>query len=75
MVGEKYPFMAKLRNGTRVNVHSINELFMVISCTDSSNVVYDEHQHVTKVKYKGTEITLFGAENNGDIPSFFWRRL
>ena len=72
MVREKYPFVARLRDGTHVKVYSLNELFMIISGMGTSNVVYDERQHVTKINYKEKEIALFGAENNGDIPSVFF---
>jgi tRNA G37 N-methylase Trm5 len=72
MVREKYPFVARLRDGTRIKVNTLNELFMIISGMGTSNVVYDEHQHVTKINYRGMEIALFGAENNGDIPGVFF---
>ena len=68
-IEKKYPFVAKTRNGDRVTIHGVNELFLIMHGIRSLR--YDESERVTHIIYNGRDVRFLGAEDNGDLPGVF----
>ncbi len=72
MATGKYPFWATTRDGRKVRIHGINELFLLMA--QVHDYEYNEGEKTLILNFLGKNLYFYGTERNGDIPSVFFGR-
>lgn len=75
VLGNPHTFLSRLRDGNRVNVNSINEMFIIISGVGTSNVVYDSISMQQKLNTRERPLLYLELRTKVTSSMFLCRRL